>query len=495
MRKNQLNHTPIPLRPSEWQSLGHSFYKTVSPEPLHQPYWIATNQDLAAQMHLPSDLFSQDSVLAYLSGSASHCHPAPLATVYSGHQFGTYVRQLGDGRALNLGTTIDTQGTRQEWQLKGAGKTPFSRFADGRAVLRSSIREYLASEAMHYLGIPTTRALALTGSHDPVYREEPETAAIVTRIAPSFLRFGHFEYFYHSGRHTELQTLIEHTINTHYPECRTAEQPYLALLNAIIHRSAELVAAWQSVGFAHGVLNTDNMSLLGLTIDYGPYGFLDAYDKHHTPNHSDTGSRYTFNEQPYVVHWNLSRLASCLLPWVAEADLINALDQFPDLFQTAYHNRMRAKLGLQTPHKDDAELIADLMQALQSRQVDFTLFFRRLALIDNVHETPIPDNILELFHGPTTAFKAWVGRYRGRLRAEQSHHADRITRMNAVNPLYILRNYLLENAIAEAKQGRFDEIANLQLCMRTPFTEQPQFAHYAQQPPAWASSICISCSS
>ena len=482
------------LLPPRLAELPSDCYHPVQPEPLRTPYWVAQNTALAAEIGIPPAWFS-DGLLPYLSGSAAYYAPTPIASVYSGHQFGVYVPRLGDGRAMLLGDWPAPDGSRWEWQLKGAGRTPYSRFADGRAVLRSSIREYLCSEAMHGLGIPTTRALALAGSGDTVYREEAETAAVVTRIAPSFIRFGHFEYLYHSGRHTQLRALIDFLLAHHFPDCRAADKPELALFQTISRRSAELVAAWQSVGFCHGVLNTDNLSALGLTIDYGPFGFLDAYDRRHICNHSDDSGRYAYNEQPYVVHWNLSCLASCLLPWVSEADLVAELDRFPEAFQTAYLARMRAKLGLHSEQADDARLVADMFDTLQSRKVDFTLFFRRLAELSHTDGEPLPDALTALFHGPTESFTLWVERYRSRLRAEHSDPVAKKARMQAVNPLYVLRNYLLEQAIAQAKTGDFHEINRLHRCMQQPFTEQSEFADFAEAPPAWAGGICVSCSS
>ena len=486
-------HLPF-LTPAAFTRLPEAFYRYIAPDALGKPYWVARNLPLGEQQGLSANDWD-DGLLHYLGGSAKQYDPAPFATVYSGHQFGGYTPQLGDGRALMLGERQDKQGNRWEWQLKGAGKTPFSRFADGRAVLRSSIREYLCSEAMYGLGIPTTRALAIVGSNDAVYREQQETAAVVTRIAPSFIRFGHFEYFYHTGQHQYLAPLADFLIERHYPECKSAEQPYLALFEAICERSVRLVADWQAVGFTHGVLNTDNMSVLGLTIDYGPFGFMDTFDRRHVPNHSDTAERYAYNEQPYVVHWNLSRLASCLLPLVSDSALIDELERFPELFQTAYLNKMRAKLGLQTEQKGDDELVADMFTALQSRKVDFTLFFRRLADVGNVHGEPLPEDLIALFHGPAESFHAWIGRYRGRLRAENSDAAERKMRMNAANPLYVLRNYLLEQAIALAKNGDFREIERLHRCLQNPFEEKQEFADFAETPPDWAGQICVSCSS
>ncbi|MCQ9327533.1 protein adenylyltransferase SelO [Neisseria dentiae] len=487
-------HT-LPLITPAVCGLPETFYSRVRPEPLAQPYWVAQNHALAAEMGLrPSEIFDNPDNLLYLAGSAPAYDPAPIATVYSGHQFGVYVRQLGDGRALLLGDSTGG-GQRWEWQLKGAGKTPYSRFADGRAVLRSSIREYLCSEAMHGLGIATTRALALTGSNDAVYREEAETAAVVTRIAPSFIRFGHFEYLYHTGQHHNLPVLADFLIDRHFPECREADNPYLAFFQTVSQRTAALIAAWQSVGFCHGVMNTDNMSALGLTIDYGPFGFLDHYDRRHVCNHSDSGGRYAYNEQPYVAHWNLSRFASCLLPLVSENALIDELERFPEAFQTAYTAKMRAKIGLQTEEKTDGELIGDMFAALQGSKVDFTLFFRHLADVGNTHGEPLPQDLAALFQGPADAFVHWIGRYRGRLRAENSNPETRAERMNAVNPLYVLRNYLLEQAIEQAKNGDFREIERLHRCMQNPFEARREFADFAERPPEWAGGICVSCSS
>ena len=486
-------HLPF-LTPAAFTRLPEAFYRYIAPDALGKPYWVARNLPLGEQQGLLPDDWD-DGLLHYLGGSAKQYDPAPFATVYSGHQFGGYTPQLGDGRALMLGERQDKQGNRWEWQLKGAGKTPFSRFADGRAVLRSSIREYLCSEAMYGLGIPTTRALAIVGSNDAVYREQQETAAVVTRIAPSFIRFGHFEYFYHTGQHQYLAPLADFLIERHYPECKSAEQPYLALFEAICERSVRLVADWQAVGFTHGVLNTDNMSVLGLTIDYGPFGFMDTFDRRHVPNHSDTGGRYAYNEQPYIVQWNLSRIGSALLPLCDKDGLVAALDRFPEQYQQAYLNKMRAKLGLLQEKAGDGELVADLLELLQGR-ADFTLFFRHLSAVSNPHEEPLPPQLAALFaEDGLVALQLWIGRYRQRLRAENSEHEARRVRMNAVNPLYVLRNYLAEQAIRLAQAGDYREIERLRACLSEPFTESARFADFAEPPPEWASEICVSCSS
>lgn len=488
-----MSHIPF-LKPAAFTGLSEAFYRYIAPDPLNRPYWVAKNIPLGEQLGFPADNWDE-GMLHYLGGSAAHYDPAPFATVYSGHQFGGYTPQLGDGRALLIGESQDAEGKGWEWQLKGAGKTPFSRFADGRAVLRSSIREYLCSEAMHGLGIPTTRALAIVGSDDAVYREQQETAAVVTRIAPSFIRFGHFEYFYHTGQHQYLAPLADFLIERHYPECKQAENPYLALFEAMCERSARLVADWQAVGFTHGVLNTDNMSVLGLTIDYGPFGFMDTFDRRYVPNHSDTGGRYAYNEQPYIVQWNLSRAGSAFLPLCDKEGLVAALDRFPEQYRQAYLKNMRAKLGLSEAKESDSELIADLLELLQGR-ADFTLFFRYLSEVGNVHDDPLPQRLTGLFaEDAQRPLQLWIGRYRQRLRAENNGHEARRERMNAANPLYVLRNYLAEQAIRLAQAGDYREIERLRECLSEPFTEQPRFADFAGVPPEWASEICLSCSS
>ncbi|PSJ79233.1 protein adenylyltransferase SelO [Neisseria iguanae] len=488
-------HT-LSLKAARFATLPNMFYSPVKPEPLNQPYWIAVNETLLDELGMPSETFQTAPNLAYLSGSLAEYQPQPIATVYGGHQFGGYTPRLGDGRALLLGETVDNNGKAWEWQLKGAGKTPYSRFADGRAVLRSSVREYLCSEAMHGLNIPTTRALALIGSNDEVYRETVETAAVVTRIAPGFIRFGHFEYFFYAGREAGLKTLADFVIGHYYPECREAGNSYLALLQIVFERTADTVAAWQSVGFCHGVMNTDNMSILGLTIDYGPFGFMEGYDRRHVCNHSDHEGRYAYHAQPYIAHWNLAALANCFEALVPENKRNDLLEQWPQTFQTAYLKYMRPKLGLLDEHQDDEELIADMFAALQDKKIDFTLFFRRLSAISNAHDDALPAELMALFgDNNPQLFLRWVGRYRQRLRAEKNDDAARKLRMNQVNPLYVLRNYLAQQAIESAKHGDYREIGRLHRCLENPFDERPEFADLAEPAPEWAEGIAVSCSS
>ena len=355
---------------SAFARLGSAFLTRLPAAPLSAPYVVGFSEDTAALLGLEPGLQNDPGFAELFSGNATREWPSealPYASVYSGHQFGVWAGQLGDGRALGLGE-VEHDGQRFELQLKGAGRTPYSRMGDGRAVLRSSIREYLCSEAMHHLGIPTTRALCVIGSDQPVRREEVETAAVVTRVAPSFVRFGHFEHFYSNDRVDALRALADHVIERFYPHCREADDPYLALLNEAVKSTADLMVEWQAVGFCHGVMNTDNMSILGLTIDYGPFGFMDGFDAGYICNHSDSQGRYAYKMQPQIAYWNLFCLAQGLLPLLGEQheesvrgdkaieDAQRVLGGFKDRFAPALERRMRAKLGLESERDGDDTL-------------------------------------------------------------------------------------------------------------------------------------------
>ena len=474
-------------------------------QPLPELSWVVASDSLARDLGWP-DGWRNDYTLQVLGGNTAWPGSEPMATVYSGHQFGAWAGQLGDGRALLLGE-VDAPIGPQELQLKGAGMTPYSRRGDGRAVLRSSIREFLCSEAMHALGIPTTRALALAASPQTVWRETAETAAVVTRVAPSFIRFGHFEHFAHSGQprhHDVLADLLDFVITHHYPHLRGAPQPALALLDEVLTRTAELMADWQAVGFCHGVMNTDNMSILGLTLDYGPYGFLDGFDPDHICNHSDTHGRYTWNQQPQIGYWNLRALAQALVPLIPGAaddpePLITVLQTYEARFPQAMRARWHAKLGLRTQQDDDGELAMDLLRLMAGGQVDFTITFRRLCDFRSEATpdgAPHPDNapLRDLFLD-RPAFDAWAQRYASRLRAEGSIDAERAARMRRVNPLYVLRNHMAEAAIRQAQRGDFSEVQRLHRLLQNPFEAQPGSEADADFPPDWAASIEVSCSS
>ena len=477
------------------QGLGVSYGTELPPQPLAAPHWVARSQALARELGLSAWLDGDDA-LALLSGARVAAGTTPQASVYSGHQFGVWAGQLGDGRALLLGE-IDTPAGPMEMQLKGSGLTPYSRMGDGRAVLRSSIREFLGSEAMAALGIPTTRALAIVGSPQAVRRETIETAAVVTRIAPSFLRFGHFEHFAHTANDTAaLRRLLGATIARYFPELQGHAQPAAALLGEVALRTARLMAQWQAVGFCHGVMNTDNMSLLGLTIDYGPFGFLDAFDPGHICNHTDTQGRYAYARQPGVAFWNLHALAQALLPAVdgpAEAAselLLAALEPYKAEYARAMLAALRAKLGLTSDHGDDQALIDDLLRLMATDRADFTIAFRRLAG---------PDTATRDVFVNREAFDAWALRYRARLALEASDDTNdgtaRAVRMNRVNPKFVLRNHLAQTAIERAQQGDFSEVQRLLQVLEHPFDEQPEHAADAEHPPSWAQQIEVSCSS
>ena len=483
--------TPVWREAAFLQGLGPAFGTDLPPQPLAAPHWVARSDALARALGLADWLASADA-LATLSGAGVAPGTTPHASVYSGHQFGVWAGQLGDGRALMLGE-IDSPAGPMEIQLKGSGLTPYSRMGDGRAVLRSSIREFLGSEAMHALGIPNTRALAVIGSPQSVRRETVESAAVVTRVAPSFLRFGHFEHFAHTAADAvALRQLFDATITRYFPALLGHDQPAAALLGEVALRTAHLMAQWQAVGFCHGVMNTDNMSLLGLTIDYGPFGFLDAFDPGHICNHSDRQGRYAYARQPGVAFWNLHALAQALLPVVdgpAEAAselLLAALEPYKAEYASTMLAALRAKLGLASEHEDDQALIDDLLRLMAAAHADFTITFRRLAGPDTATRDLFVDR---------EAFDAWALRYRARLAAEASHDAERAARMNRVNPKFVLRNHLAQTAIERAQQGDFSEVARLLQVLERPFDEQPDNAAYADPPPTWAHQIEVSCSS
>ena len=474
--------------------LPQGFYTQVDPRPLRNPRLLHANADAAALIGLDAAALQSPAFLDLCAGRARLGGVAPLATVYSGHQFGVWAGQLGDGRAHLLGDVGTPQG-RWELQLKGSGRTPYSRMGDGWAVLRSSVREYLASEAMAGLGIPTTRALALVASDDPVVRETVETAAVVTRLAPTFVRFGHFEHWGHS--HHEQKSLLDYVVDHWYPECRVTSADgsgvpatALRLLAAVAQRTARLIAQWQLAGFCHGVMNTDNMSILGLTLDYGPYGFMDAFQANHLCNHSDTAGRYAWNTQPAVARWNLYRLAGSLLVLGCEAPALEScLASFEADFLAAYRAGLARKLGLDTWRADDTALEDDWWALLHAQRADFTLAFRRLADADQDARP-----WLALFADPAPA-QAWLDRCLARWASQDGDAATRRATMHRANPVYVLRNHLAQQAIETAQQGDASEIDRLLTLLRDPWTERPGFESYARPPADDVPAVAVSCSS
>ncbi len=469
--------------------LGPAFYTSLATTPLTTPYWVGQSRAMARELGLLDEWMQSDEALQALTGNAPLANTQPLASVYSGHQFGQWAGQLGDGRAILLGETVNGW----EVQLKGAGLTPYSRMGDGRAVLRSSIREFLCSEAMHGLGIPTTRALCVTGSDQPVRREDIETAAVVTRCAPSFIRFGHFEHFSYSDQHAELKALADYVIRRYYSACANAANPYAALLEAVSERTAIMVAQWQAAGFCHGVMNTDNMSILGLTIDYGPFQFLDVFDPAHICNHSDTQGRYSYNRQPNIAYWNLFCLGQALLPLIntdgGQDEAIAALEPYKTIFPQQLEMRMRHKLGLAVSADGDKALIEGILKLLAQNKADYTIFWSRMtgSALSNDWE-PVRDLFLD-----RQSWDDWLLSYSERFK-QQTLGLD-TDLMQKSNPFYILRNHLGEQAIQKAKQKDFSEVERLLNLLQTPFTTQVGMEAYAALPPDWASRIEISCSS
>jgi serine/tyrosine/threonine adenylyltransferase len=478
----------LPWRNS-FAQLGESFFTRLQAQALPDPYWVGRNRGMARELGLQAEWFESQAALEAFTGNRLLPGSDPLASVYSGHQFGVWAGQLGDGRALLLGE-IDTPHGPREIQLKGAGKTPYSRMGDGRAVLRSSIREFLCSEAMHGLGIPTTRALCVTGSDAPVRREEIETAAVVTRTAPSFIRFGHFEHFSYTGQHAELKVLADYVIDRFYPACREAPQPYAALLEAVSERTARLMADWQAVGFCHGVMNTDNMSILGLTIDYGPFQFLDAFDPGHICNHSDAQGRYAYNRQPNMAYWNLFCLGQALLPLIDNQEqALAALEPYKTIFPETLYARMRAKLGLADEQPEDKALVDNIFKLLAANKVDYSIFWRRLnGFTPQSGHEPVRDLFFD-----RESFNAWAQDYSRRLAGVDLK--SRVGLMQKSNPKFVLRNHLGEEAIRVAKLKDFSGVDTLLALLQSPFEEHPGHDSFAGFPPDWASSIEISCSS
>ena len=464
------------------------------PTPLPAPYLVAVSEPAAALIGLtPEQLATSVDILI---GNAVPERSLPLAAVYSGHQFGVWAGQLGDGRAILFGEA-DTALGPMELQWKGAGMTPYSRMGDGRAVLRSSIREFLCSEAMQALGIPTSRALSVAGSDQGVMRETVETSAVVVRMAPSFVRFGSFEHWFYRNKPDELKILADYVIDRFYPALRTEDHPYVGLLREVSVRTAQMIAHWQAVGFMHGVMNTDNMSILGLTIDYGPFGFMEAFDPDHICNHTDQQGRYSYSNQPQVGHWNCYALGQALLPLIGEVEAAQAaLDVYQPAFAAKLDELLHAKLGLTRldQHADADRTLFDAMFALmQANGVDFTLFFRRLGGLkaaDASGDEPLRDLFID-----RPAFDAWAIRYRERLQAEAGDDAQRQLAMNKINPKYVLRNYLAQVAIEKAQNKDFSEVARLLAVLQRPYDEQPEHDHYAALPPDWASHLEVSCSS
>ncbi|WP_342755305.1 YdiU family protein [Pantoea sp. MBD-2R] len=471
-----------------WHNELAGFYTALMPTPLKNPRLLYHSPSLAQELGIDESLFS---TAAPWSGESLLPGMQPLAQVYSGHQFGVWAGQLGDGRGLLLGEQQLPDGRKMDWHLKGAGLTPYSRMGDGRAVLRSSLREFLASEAMHHLGVPTSRALTVVTSDEPVYRETTERGAMLLRVAESHLRFGHFEHFFYGGQPEKVRELADYAIRHHWPQYQDEQDRYLLWFSDVVKRTARLIAYWQSIGFAHGVMNTDNMSILGITLDYGPYGFLDDYKPDFICNHSDYQGRYSFDNQPVVGLWNLNRLAHALSSLLDATQLKQALSGYETELMRCWGEKMRAKLGLLTPHRDDNDILTGLLSLMTKEGSDYTLTFRKLCDTEQQQSrSPLRDEFID-----REAFDSWYNVYRQRLLQEARQDEQRQQEMKQVNPAIILRNYLAQQAIEQAEKDDISVLARLHQALSRPFDDAPEFADLTRRPPDWGKTLEVSCSS
>ena len=471
--------------------LNPAFYTRQEPRGLDNPRLVVASKAAAEQLNLDPAQLDRADFAQYFSGNLSLPGTEPLAMVYAGHQFGQYAGQLGDGRGLLLGEVVSAQHGRWDLHLKGAGKTPYSRFGDGRAVLRSSIREFLCSEAMAALGVPSSRALCVVDSDTRVQREQIERGAMVLRMARSHVRFGHFEHFHYTEQPELLRELADYVIARHHPDFVERPERYAELLRQATSRTATLIAHWQAFGFAHGVLNTDNMSIIGETFDYGPFGFLDDFDPSFICNHSDDRGRYSFERQPSIGLWNLNALAHALSGLIDIDSIRSILQQYEPQLIATYSQLMRGKLGLVEDRAEDTELFSELLTLLASNHSDYTLFFRHLCDFDESQEhSLLRDDFVD-----RERFDRWAQSYRARLQQQPLAREQRSTAMRRANPKFILRNYLAQQAIAQAEQGDYSEVQRLFTVLQNPYDEQPGNENYAAAPPDWGKHIAVSCSS
>lgn len=468
-----------------YAALPPRFYAPVKPTTVANPQLVVFNRSLAEELRLDPDVIEPHAA-AMFSGNELAEDATPIAMAYAGHQFGNFVPQLGDGRAILLGERRDRDGVLRDIQLKGPGRTPFSRSGDGRAAVGPMLREYLISEAMHALGIPTTRSLAVVTTGEQVFREHVLPGAVLTRVAASHVRVGTFQYFAARGDQEAVQTLLDYVIERHYPEVRGADVPALAALKAIAERQAALIADWMRVGFIHGVMNTDNMALSGETIDYGPCAFMDKYDPSTVFSSIDHGGRYAYVNQPGIAQWNLARLAETLLPLIdTDADKAVSLAtevvvSFVDRFNTLFIEQMRRKIGLVSTEEGDADLIKQLFAAMQRAEADFTLTFRRLSLIAETPDQPAP--LRELF-AETTEIDNWLKDWQTRLTRDPQSIRERMETMRLANPEFIPRNHRVEAALdAASERGDLEPFRQLLGILQRPYEQQPAFADYALPP-------------
>ncbi len=483
-------HTSVTAEPAfdnSYARLPGSFYARVLPSSASTPGLIKLNRPLAALLGFDPEALATPEGIEVLAGLRIPSGADPIATAYAGHQFGHFTPQLGDGRAILLGEVVGRDGIRRDIQLKGSGRTPFSRGGDGRAAVGPVLREYLVSEAMAALGIPTTRALAAATTGETVWRDTELPGAVLARVATSHIRVGTFQYFAARGDMDAVRRLAGHAMERHYPEAARAPHPTRAFLEGVVARQARLVARWMHIGFIHGVMNTDNMSVAGETIDYGPCAFMDVYDPGTVFSSIDHQGRYAYANQPGIAQWNLTRLTECLLPLLSDSEEEalaqgrDVLGGFAPTFHAAHLGGFRNKLGLATEHDDDLALVQDLLDRMAASKADFTLTFRRLC--DAAEDPGAERGVRDLFIDPT-AFDDWAERWRSRLSRETDAAPTRRAAMRAVNPAFIARNHRVEDAIGAAiETGDYAPFETLGRVLSSPYDDQPEFASYADPPP------------
>ena len=470
---------------NSYSRLPDRFFARLPPVQVSKPGLIKVNRDLAANLRIDPDYLESEVGVQMLAGNMVPDGAEPIAMAYAGHQFGGWVPSLGDGRALLLGEVVGQDGVRWDIQLKGSGPTPFSRSADGRAWVGPVIREYIVSEAMHALGIPSTRALAAVTTGEPVYREAALPGAVLTRISSCYVRVGTFQYFYARNDIPALRTLADYLITRLYPHVRNSEQPILSLLKCVVARQAQLIAGWMGVGFIHGVMNTDNMSLAGETIDFGPCAFMDGFHPHKVFSSIDHGGRYAYSNQPLVGLWNLSQFATTLIPLLGEDQsraivvATDAINEFQDLYNRAWQEVFDRKLGLENSCNEDNRLANSFLEVLAAANADFSIAFRKLSLAETCETSKL--ELRRLFPNPTP-LDSWFSQWLDRVRAERRPAAERQKAMLGSNPMFVPRNHRIEQAIAAAVQGDFSIFEYLTMVLSQPYSDQPEFVDYALAP-------------
>ena len=470
------------LKQHSYSLLRHDFYSKQAQEPLNNPFLIHINKILLDELGLSKE--SYEDLMLIFNGTIQIPNIQAVSMNYAGHQFGQYVQQLGDGRGILLGE-IEAKNKYLDIHVKGSGKTPYSRFGDGRAVLRSSLREYLCGEAMHGLGIPSSRSLMIFGSNDVVYREKSETAAMIVRTAKTHVRFGSFEKFFYDGLFDRHKELCDYVISQYLPDKEKSNKKYSYLLESIVIKTASLIANWQSVGFCHGVMNTDNMSILGETLDYGPFGFMDNFNPSHICNLSDTSGRYSYQNQPYVGMWNCTALANTFKHLINKEEIAKIMSVYEKTYAKRLFALYKNKLGLRENRNTDEALVQELLNVMEVQKLDFTRTFRSLSNILKTNNSIKVDDSL----------KSWSQKFKERHDIEIADIDSRITQMNEINPKFILRNYMLQNAIDQAEEGSYKEIDILMKLITKPYEENLEYERYSEESPEWAKSLGLSCSS